>query len=1388
MLIKELIRLNTNAKFFNDVQLRWFWDAQKNAELAKGYIFTQQAGENQKSTVDALNMVRFGLTDPGSENRMLFLATFGQGKTHLALAMANIFGKPPDSEEVKWLIESLTHAYGESPAIKNFTDLKERNPRHLVVCLQGDVGGFDLGSYFVRELERSLATELCASGGMLPLWYKTALDTLEASVAPQKTKADAFLEPHEMDLPKLKQRLGQKDASLYDLVRDLIEHVTGVRPDLGSRLSLHDLVDFICLEYCGQGKPYAGLVILFDEFNAFMHAYGKQSPAGAPLQDLLNGIEDNKGKSIFVGFAQRDPQTIVDALPPAKRADLHLEMSRIPPGQRTHLFNNLETILDSYIGANETTLRAELQTAGAWPALEEAEEATQMLFRRRYDRELHWNQEQFRSKVTIGCFPLHPLTTALLCSVELADTGATTPRGILQFVLESQKTIGDLPVATNGVPTWISATRMVDWFEKTLCVQEVQWEQYLKALSDGGGDLPDIQKEVLKAMLLHVIATLPMANVSYDRTIALLAGITQDEAKTALQAMADRNLIERDTANKKYIFLSASGGDRELRDYITREIEQTQLKLKTLQDADVVSASGFKATAVSVDWGSSLDWQAMPTLLTSEFFTEETLKTLLLNELAPVVWLIPRDEDEKSALEAKVQGIVDAACGTVPQPLTVFLPNAPFPGVHEGLKKLQVLADLPAQKRMDFSAFLPGTKIRANGQLKEQMQALQASQQKWFVHTSLTPALQAENLTGDPLVKRVVMDCFKKAPPSFVTTQREDAPKLRSASALLGKLLLNNQAAHLQEQIQLRPKDGNLKMAENVLDTILTVGRSAAWGIVSNSKHLQEPTNTKVKLAWDELSNMFPTTGSAGELKGVIEKLQKAPYGYDSNVLTLLLCAWIGFHRHDIEITKGGAVYSVTQLQELLNADRPAGFVTELSANSYRIKRRDRSVALQEIQNIFSRVQQISTNPFARQEASDAIVKLGEYLADGGNSDPVMRTRVEETKDRVKGDLDLADAYDAKAQDVLTKLAAVKKVNDSLGLLNKARNLPSCNGVKPNQPPVAEIVATAEAALEKTVEDTCQRLSKLLSITDFGRQDDDLKSCHSDLDGKAHLQHKVTDALAALLQAKSELEAKQSEDATLATIEALSAQVPMSALEKTLETLDTITGGSEKVAARLAAKRKEIADQITALTTFAEGLDSRIESVKDANELRAVEREIDGKAASFAGHGANEAKLNAATARCSRLAEFFSTITPLSQRGLNSPQDLVTVLDDCAAVRQQFSSGLSQAQAELIDQIEASKRNDAEAKGRAAKEWLQGMEKAWAEDGSDPAAFLPKLGGSPAFLPDDAKVALSALRTTVREKLEANDEEWIVSKFQGISDKSRRQNLVERLQGLLSAD
>jgi len=610
--------------------------------------------------------------------------------------------------------------------------------------------------------------------------------------------------------------------------------------------------------------------------------------------------------------------------------------------------------------------------------------------------------------------------------------------------------------------------------------------------------------------------------------------------------------------------LSASGGGRDLRDYINREVEQAQIKLETLQNSVTIAVTGFRPTEVPVEWGNSVDWQVNPTLLTSEFFTPAVLKELLAGGRGSSVWLIPRDENDKNQLETKAQAVVDTACGMAPQPLVVFLPNAPFPGVHDGLRKLQVLADLPQPKKVEFAAFLPLSKTHINDQLKEQMHGLRASPKKWFAHTSLTTALQADNLKDEPLIKRVVTDCFKKAPPSFVKDQKEDSNKLRKATSLLGKLLLGNQAPSFQQQLQLQPNDGNLRMAENILNAILAIGRPAAWGVVSTSKHIQEPANAKVRLAWDELCNAFPSTGPAGELKGVIEVLKKSPYGYDANSLTLLLCAWIGFYRHDLEITMRSSNCPISRLQELLDAGKPAAFIDTLSSNLHRIKRRDRTVALREIQDILSKVQQIAIHPLTRQEASDAIVKLGEFLADIGNSDQTMRERVKETKDRVKSDLDLAETYDTKAQDLLSKLSTVRRVNDALNLLTKVRDLPIWSGVKPTQPAVAEIVTMADAALDKAVGDACQRLSNLTSITDFGRQEDELKSCRTALHDKTHLQHKVVEALKALLDAKGKLEAQQTEGATLRTIDALSAQVPMLGLEKNLETLSAIADGGEK--------------------------------------------------------------------------------------------------------------------------------------------------------------------------------------------------------------------------------
>jgi hypothetical protein len=1386
MQIKELIKPNKNAEFFNDVQLRWFWDQAKNAQLAKGYIFTRQAGENRKSTVDALDMVRHGLIDPGMENRMLFMATFGQGKTHLALAMANFFSKSPNSPEVKYLIESLRHAYGEDVGVNNFVNLKESHPQHLVVCLQGDEVGFDLSSYFVREVEHSLSNELLSSGGMLPLWFKTALEILKNKVEPQRVEADAFLAKHQLDLPTLEKRLAEKDGTLYDIVRDLIEEVTGVRPDLGARLALHSIVSNVCEQYCGPGKPYSGLVILFDEFNAFMHAYSRREGGTGPLQDLLNGVANNKDRSVFVAFAQRDPMTIVSGLPETNRDALTVEMSRIPTGSRTWLFNNLETVLEAYIGVDEEGLNKDLAAANAWPSLLEAESSTRTLFKRRYEQELGWTPDQFKKRVTMGCFPLHPITTAMLCSVDLAETGSNA-RGLLQFVLKSQEAIENQESTSNAYPNWIYAHQMVDWFEKTLCSEAVHWEQYQKAVYDGGGGLIERDKAVLKAMLLHLIGKLPSASVPYDKAIGMLSGVRLEDAKATLAKLADRNWIEKDVINKKYAFYSASGGDRDLREYLVKEAEQLQLKVATLQSGENVTTVGLRPSEINVDWGNAADWTVTPLFLTSEFFKEDILKDIIKHYRASAVWVLARDESERADLQAKIQSIVDAACGSTPQPIAVFLPNVPFPGILEGLKKLQIINDLPSVKRADFATYLVGTKARICAQIADQGKSLKAAPKMWFVPSSIKAGIEADNLTSDSqITRRIILDCYKKAPPSFNTNLKEDSANLKRATAILGKWLLTNQASNLEKMLESDPNDGKLKVAGTILDGILSGGKQQAWGIISVTKHLQEPTNSRVRLAWEELNNAFPANGPASDLKIVLEKLKSPPYGYDTNALTLLICGWLGMHRHDLEITLGSMSYAVTSMQQSLDQGKPALFLSELMTNTCRVKRRDRSSALLEIQGIIGRVKTLSSNSIPRQEASDSIVKLEEFLADSTNGDQTFRTSAEESKCQLEGHLTHTDTYDSQAHDVLNKLASVKRIPDALALLSKAQQIPACGAVIPSEAPPKEIIQKANDRLIELVEESCVSLSKLSSISDYSRQEDELKTCQKALQEHPAQKQKVSKALETLAAAKQQLESRQVENQLLSTIEAFSSQVPLQELEVNRTKLLAIAVTEGVAYEAKLQKLSDVERQLAILKSFVQSLDERLTTVRDQQAIQNLDRDLDRMRPMFKGCQIEEQELTRVQGLCSNLGKFLSELSHLDQSDITSAQQHTDFQSKAAALRKNYEQLVSPDQLDLLAEVEASKLAEVAEKQDIASSWLKKAQETSETQSADPGSCFQTLNHAPAFLTAEQEKQRQLLIQAVRLKIEASEEEWIVAKFQEIPDTERKVRLLARLQQLIS--
>jgi hypothetical protein len=90
--IGEILRELTGAEFRSDVQIADYW-SDRNVDLLEHYIFTSQAPAPKKSSVDLLRTFCEAFAPGVTENRFVVIATYGHGKSHFALTLANYFGR-----------------------------------------------------------------------------------------------------------------------------------------------------------------------------------------------------------------------------------------------------------------------------------------------------------------------------------------------------------------------------------------------------------------------------------------------------------------------------------------------------------------------------------------------------------------------------------------------------------------------------------------------------------------------------------------------------------------------------------------------------------------------------------------------------------------------------------------------------------------------------------------------------------------------------------------------------------------------------------------------------------------------------------------------------------------------------------------------------------------------------------------------------------------------------------------------------------------------------------------------------------------------------------------------------------------------------------------------
>ncbi|MEW6421595.1 MAG: hypothetical protein AB1511_07685 [Deinococcota bacterium] len=1295
----------------------------------------------------------------------MFIATYGHGKSHFGLAAANYFGQPQGSPELETVLAKLDHVLPADQAAM-FRQYREHTAPFLVLILQGDRPG-SLRDHFFRALDEALAQHAATQQVRPPFWFEAAERALGriADNSGYAELAEQFLARHDLDLFSLRDMVQKREAAAYTLSVEVFRTVYGVAPDFGAETALNEAVGWVADTFCGPDKPFGGLLILFDEFSLFVRDYQMNNRLGAPFQDLMNGVSNRRGKVLFVGLSQHDPNVIAERSGSAG-ADLLKELNRIPQPNRQRMQTMLEDVLGAYFRTNEHAWGEFMAQRGVAAHVANASELAYTLYRKRYGPgQMGWNLETFQEKVAKQCFPLHPLTTALLSSVDLEKS--TSVRSVLNFVLDEEggvRTHFDQPAQLpDGRPNWVLPTLLVDYFGEML--DEDKYKNFRNVFKP---DLDEGQKAVLKAMLLLDTAGLSTREVGYEVAIAELAGLSEADATRILKGLEAEQYIRRDNANKTYAFYVGSNSamelDRRLKENIfQREQKGTLHMLFSTYTAQGNPANDLGLTAcheVTTEWGNPTDWAAQEVLLPFSALKPTVLDALSAQYAVPldkgpkargvVVLVVPTTQAEADAAPAKVRELFSVSPRYETAPMLFVCPREPLADLTHTLHKLAVLHDPVFKSGHELKV---GSSIYEEmiGRLREQAATMLEHIRKGgdlVVPPAISGGLAAKNITPttakrlQAALEVIYAAAYSKHPDRFFT-------QYKLSATTLNKAVVNVIHSLWENALDTMKWPPNASIEKDLVRML-----QESWGIVSPRKQVVAPQHSRIKEAWARLDATFSPQAGKVLAAEVLQELLQPPYGYDQNTLALLFAAWIGKNRNAIKLGGVGRLRSPGNNQEKATAGfkKPADFLKTLAA--VEISRKDMG---QELAKVKAVLDALETGPLSQVEAKRHCLILEDFKTNNPGYDTDYLEQLDRAAGKLRQGLENLDTYDQAVTDFEVKLSRANRVEAAVPLMDTLTKLPPLTVVASQKPGVEELRTKLTGRILQMTEQQAAELSKLSDLGQFALREQQLKGMQAALRplNLTQARERIDQALRDLQTAKARLEAQQAAEQEVSLVKAIPTQGNLATLRASLQNLTRLDLKSDQAAKLADEKYTQIKEATQQLEAHLKDLPHLLDGVSDVKAARKLHQQLLQEHYQY--QGTAEAKqVEAAGSRAEQLVEYFEALT--NWRSPTTPQEAEETRIRLTQLGEQYAALLSagqQAQAK-----EALARLDAQVAERVvqAQAWLQ-ERRARLESGADTELLARELETPPTFLPEASRPALDTLRSVLRSQLDAAAQE-----------------------------
>ena len=924
MILKDIVRFRGDKLFNGAVNIDWYiTDSVKSKLASEAFVFhgpayhgisPDEVGYNHgHKLIDTASFTKtivrrsYGLEDVPFT---LAIAGYGTGKSHLGVTLAELLSAPADkaSQAILTNLRSADDQIGQE--IGMMIDNIEKPC--LVIALNG-LTKFDfihgLSSQIIQVLRRD-GHDVKPIEDLRPR-FKQAIKMLNWITSPPMLEELAEI-CGGANLADITALLEKQDETTYINVNKFLgKHDMQIRNLQGE--SIQELIGRTVEVYCGEGKPYQSLVILFDEFGKYMEFASTRShlAGSGVLQELFETIQTYSPQVSFVGFIQFELNAYLQRMATEHKNEMQRYITRYQTADKLYLSTNLETLIANLIEKkNPQYLNQIFETESSFQtSIQELQKINEWFPSSRHIQV--WSDpELYHNIVSKGSWPLSAYSIWLLYYLSAVGSHLQE-RSALALLIEAFKQFESSQISDDKDWRIAAVDMMSDSFIHELISSEESGSQgtimqaYQTVISKYKSRYSVNQIRILKAIVLSSKLGLVAKNRA-DAVEALVALTNMDTSVLSeeLQMLFDEyNAIEWDEAYKSFDILSDALPRSQFINHIRRlygsydENSKSQLFVSMIKEScelikDIQSDFAEENKITTPEWGFQAKVANLDTLPQQIILeTERWSKAESIDDpRGSILYVYLGESVDVDSVSKEAHKLIKSAAETfkvkaVPI-LLVFLYDGEGK-LGQYLSELSILDALSKEDLAKYGNLVDSHRIKIERSLQEIVEAL--LREKRYL------SLGGKQLEGMRL-SRATTELFKQIythPVSFpfdgFSTSKGNAA---DTCAMLTRELMHSTLDY--SAVMAKPvKDKN--RANSVLKD--------AWGIFSaNGKINRRPNNSILKnltLKWDEALQERMLS-----LREIYDTMIKPPYGANQDSAGLFLAAYISPRSNTLNVLK----------------------------------------------------------------------------------------------------------------------------------------------------------------------------------------------------------------------------------------------------------------------------------------------------------------------------------------------------------------------------------------------------------------------------------------------------------------------------------------------------